>query len=117
MLVKILFLLGAMIGCTVIANLIMKVGAADAPAPALLGIFSWRTLAGFTIFGVAGLLYAAVLRFLPLNVAQSYAAAQFISVILASRLVLGEPIALERWIGISLILVGIVVVAMTQAGR
>jgi hypothetical protein len=60
------------------------------------------------------LFYARVLRLLPLNVAQSYAAAQFIAVILASKLILGEPIPLARWAGISLIAAGIIVGAWQE---
>jgi undecaprenyl phosphate-alpha-L-ara4N flippase subunit ArnE len=101
----------AMIACCVGANLLMKVGSQDAPSPLLLGVFSWRTLLGLATFGLGGLFYAAALRFLPLNLAQSYAAAQFVAVILASKLVLGEPVPLTRWFGISMIMVGILIVA------
>jgi undecaprenyl phosphate-alpha-L-ara4N flippase subunit ArnE len=78
--VKTTFLLVAMISCTVLANLLMKLGADDASSGTLLGFMSWRTFAGLAAFGFA----AAALRFLPLNAAQSYAAAQFVAVILAS---------------------------------
>jgi multidrug transporter EmrE-like cation transporter len=106
--------LTAMIGFTVAANLIMKLGSKDPPSPVLLDLISWRTVLGLTVFGAAGLSYALVLRTLALNVAQSYAAAQYVAVILASRIMLGEPIALSRWIGISLIAIGIVVVALHE---
>jgi drug/metabolite transporter (DMT)-like permease len=105
----------AMILCTVLANLLMKAGADDPPSPLLLGYLSWRTVCGLAAFGCAGLFYARVLRFLPLNVAQSYGAAQFIAVILASKLVLGEHIPLARWAGISLIAAGMIVVAWQEA--
>jgi len=101
----------AMILCTVAANLLMKVGAQDTPSPLLLGLLSWRTVCGLAAFGGAGLFYAASLRLLPLNVAQSYAAVQFVAVILASKLVLGEPVSLGRWFGISMIMGGILIVA------
>ena len=101
----------AMVLCTVAANLLMKLGSQDAPSPLLLGLLSWRTACGLAAFGCAGLFYAAALRFLPLNVAQSYAAVQFVAVILASKLVLGEPVPLGRWFGISMIMGGILVVA------
>jgi undecaprenyl phosphate-alpha-L-ara4N flippase subunit ArnE len=104
----------AMILCTVAANLLMKAGSDDLPSPLLLGYLSWRTVCGLAAFGCAGLFYAQALRVLPLNVAQSYAAAQFIAVILASRLMLGEPIPLMRWPGISLIAGGIIVVAWQE---
>jgi multidrug transporter EmrE-like cation transporter len=105
----------AVIACTVAANLLMKTGSGDAPSPVLLGIASWRTAVGLAAFACGGLFYARVLRFLPLNVAQSLGAAQFIAVILASRLVLGELVPLTRWIGISLISVGILIVAWYDA--
>ena len=104
-------LLLSMIACTVAANLLMKLGSEDTPSPLLLGLMSPRTICGLAAFGCAGLFYAAALRFVPLNVAQSYASTQFIAVILASKIILGEPIELTRWIGISMIAIGIVVVA------
>ena len=110
-----LVLLVAMISCTVIANLLMKMGSSDNPTPLLFGIISWRSACGLLAFACAGLLYARVLRVLPLNIAQSYAAAQFIVVVLASRLILGELVPLTRWLGISMIAIGIVVVAWHEA--
>lgn len=102
-----------MISLTVVANLLMKLGTEVAPAPALLGLWSWKTVAGFATFGASGLVYAWLLKFLPLNVAQSFAAAQFISVILASAVVLSEPIPATRWVGIVLIVSGILLVGFT----
>ncbi len=101
----------AMITCTVAANLLMKTGAADDPAPVLLNMLSWRTIFGLAVFAGAGVLYARVLRVLPLNVAQSFAAAQFVAVILGSRLFLGEAVPLARWVGIGAIAIGIVIIA------
>jgi undecaprenyl phosphate-alpha-L-ara4N flippase subunit ArnE len=111
---KALFPLLAMIACCVAANLLMKLGSEAAPSPLLLGLMSWRTVYGLIAFGCGGLFYAVVLHFLPLNVAQSLAAAQFIAVIIASKLVLGEPIDFGRWIGISMIAAGIIVVASSE---
>src|SRR5262245_5934050 len=108
---RVIVLLSAMIALTVIANLTLKLGAEDPPAPLLLGVYSWRTIAGFAAFAAAGLVYAKVLQYLPLNVAQSYATAQFVAVIVSSRLFLGEPIPFGRWVGIGLIIGGILVVA------
>ena len=102
-----------MLTCAVVGNLLMKIGTATAPSPALLGLWSWKTLAGFATFGFSGLVYAWLLKFLPLNVAQSFAAAQFVSIILASAIVLAEPIPPARWIGIALIIFGIVIVGAT----
>jgi drug/metabolite transporter (DMT)-like permease len=104
----------AMIACTVVANLLLKAGARPVPSePLLFGVFSWKLVAGLGVFACAALLYAWVLRWVPLNVAQSFASAQFVAVILASALVLAEPIPVWRWLGIGLIAAGILVVAVS----
>jgi multidrug transporter EmrE-like cation transporter len=103
-----------MIGCTVVANLLLKVGAAvPAAHRVFFGLFAWQTGAGVVVFGGALLFYIWVLRTLPLNIAQSFAAAQFICVILASAVVLSEHIPPVRWFGIALIFLGILVVSLT----
>jgi len=102
----------AMIAFTVAANLLMKVGAEREASPLLLGFLSWTTIAGLATFGVSGLIYAWVLKTLPLNVALSFAAAQYVAVIVASRVVLSEPIPATRWLGILFITLGILVVAL-----
>lgn len=105
-----------MISLTVTANLLMKLGAA--PSERLIfGMVSIRTLLGLVAFGCAGLVYAWILRWLPLNVAQAIAAAQFIAVILASAVVLSESIPPMRWLGIALIAVGIALVGATTNDR
>ncbi len=102
-----------MISCTVCGNVLMKQGAmVPASQRILLGIMGWRTFFGFGVFLIAGLLYSWLLRWVPLNVAQSFASLQFVAVILASALFLAEPIPPARWIGIAFILVGIVIVGL-----
>ncbi len=103
-----------MVSFTVLANLLMKVGSQDAPSPLFFGLLSWKSVWGLVAFGFAGLCYAAALRYLPLNVAQSFGAAQYIAVILAAKLILDEPVMFQRWVGISMIGLGIIVIAMTH---
>ena len=113
--VKILAGFAAMISLTVAANLMLKLGASAAPAQrVVLGALSWKSVAGLALFGCAGILYAVLLRWIPLNVAQVFAAGQFIGVILAAGLVLGEPISPVRWVGVAFVLVGIVLVGLTE---
>jgi undecaprenyl phosphate-alpha-L-ara4N flippase subunit ArnE len=103
-----------MIGCTVAANLFMKIGA-SAPGPQRLiaGLLDWRLVVGLAFFGCAGIVYAWLLRWVALNVAQSFAAAQYVAVIIASAYLLSEQISLVRWAGIALIATGIIVVGAT----
>ena len=105
----------AMISCTVAANLLLKVGAmVPASERIFFELVSWKMILGIFVFGCAALIYAWLLHWLPLNVVQSFAAAQFVAVILASAVVLSESIPLIRWIGILLITSGIVLVSFTS---
>ncbi len=107
-----------MIGFTVAANLLLKMGAmVPAAERAILGVWDWRTLLGFFFFGSAALIYSGVLEWLPLNVAQSIAASQFVAVILASAFFLAEPIPMGRLAGIVLIIGGIIVVSFSEKAR
>lgn len=100
--------------CTVAANLLLKLGAAVPRAERVFcGVLGWESAAGLALFGCGGILYAILLRSVPLNVAQVFTAAQFIGVIAVSNLVLGEPIPLVRWLGIACVSLGILLVGFT----
>lgn len=113
---KIFLTIALMISFTVAANLLMKTGATsqDVSQDFVARMLSWQVILGLTCFGIAALIYVLVLSWLPLNVAQSFAAAQFIAVIVAARLLLAEPIATPQWVGIMLIAAGIGVVGMSR---
>jgi len=103
-----------MISFTVAANLMLKLGAAVPPAERVLfGVLGWKSAAGLALFGCSGLLYAVLLRSVPLNLAQVFTAAQFVGVVLAASLILGEPISPTRWLGIAFVSLGIVLVSLT----
>jgi len=100
----------AIVSCTICANLLLKVGAgASTQEKVFLGVFGWKTALGLFAFAAAGVMYAWILKWLPLHVAQGIAAAQFIGVILASWLVLSEHISGAQWVGIALIAAGIAI--------
>jgi len=103
-----------MISCTVLANLLMKMGATTPAAQRMFfGIVDWKMVVGITAFACAALVYAVLLETIPLNVVQSLAAGQFIAVILASSYVLAEPIPTVRWVGIAFIAVGIFIAGLS----
>lgn len=106
--------LAGVVGFAVAANIMLKLGAAAAASDRIIfGLFGWKSAVGLVLFGCGGLLYAVLLRRLPLNVAQSFTAAQFVGVIAAASLMLSEPISPVRWIGIACICVGILLVGLT----
>lgn len=103
-----------MIAFTVAANLMLKLGAGvPEPQRVFFGLIGWKSAAGLALFGCGGIVYALLLRRVPLNIAVSFTAAQFVGVILAASLVLGEPISPARWLGIACICFGIFVVGVT----
>ncbi len=104
-----------MVGFSVLANLLLKYDALAGPQDIkLLGILGWRWVAGAASFGIALVGYSALVRILPLNVAQSFASLQFVGVIVASRVVLGEDITALRLAGIVTIVFGIVIVGASR---
>jgi drug/metabolite transporter (DMT)-like permease len=104
-----------MISFTVAANVLLMAGAmVPAAERTIMGVCDWRTLLGFAFFGTSAIVYSGVLQWLPLNVAQSIAASQFVAVILASALILAEPIPVVRLVGIVLIVAGIAVVSYSD---
>jgi drug/metabolite transporter (DMT)-like permease len=105
-----------MISLTVIANLLLKMGAVAEDSSKWFGFINGWIIGGLAAFGTSALFYILVLKWLPLHVAQSFAAMQFIAVILASSLVLHEPITPLRWVGIAIIFVGILVVGQSWSG-
>jgi drug/metabolite transporter (DMT)-like permease len=105
----------AMITFTVIANLLLKTGAVVNPAGSYYThLLNWRIALGLASFATAACFYVLVLQWLPLNVAQSFTAAQFVAVILASAWILSEPIGPAQWTGIALITAGIAIVGWSQ---
>jgi drug/metabolite transporter (DMT)-like permease len=104
--------IASMVALTVGANLMLKLGAMAPPAErVLLGALSWQSIVGLSLFGIGGVIYAFVLRALPLHVAQAFAAVQYVAVVLAASLLLSERIAPTSWLGIAFIVVGIVLVS------
>ena len=104
-----------MISLTVAANLLLKSGATVARTGTgeWLSLLNWRVVGGLATFALSAIFYLSILTKLPLNVAQSFAAFQFVAVILAAWLILGEPISLVRGAGIMLICAGIFLVGMS----
>lgn len=112
---KTAIMLALMISMTSAGNLLMKLGSATPPEQRFLfGLLGFKTMLGIAIFAGSVLLYARILEDLPLNVAQSFAALQFVAVLLAANFVLGEPITALRAVGMGLIVAGIVMVGTTS---
>jgi len=107
----------ASMACTVVGNLLLKVGAGQRGVSTVwpFSLLNLQTFLGAIVFCLAMIFYIMVLKRTALNLAQSIFAAQFVFVILAANLVLREPIGMYRWMGIALIALGMFVVAISPA--
>jgi drug/metabolite transporter (DMT)-like permease len=106
---------------TTFANVMQKKAVLDiGPLPVLSMEFVRRLLAspyiwaGMAAYALALAMYVILLTRVPLNVATSIAALNFVAVLLAARFIIGEPIPPLRYAGFLCIVVGIWIVGMTQ---
>lgn len=103
--------MGTVVTANVVGSVFMKIGATVPERNAFLfGMFGWQTIAGIAFFASGALFYALALKGLPLNVAQSIAALQFVGTVGAAVVVLGEAVTLNQWFGIALICMGLFLV-------
>ena len=113
---RIVLALFGMVTFTVIANLLLKTGAAASEAGTfqVSNFLNWRLLAAMASYGVSVAFYFVLMTWLPLNVAISFAGAQYIAVVLAAWWILSEPIRPAQWTGIALIALGIAVIGWSR---
>ena len=67
-------------------------------------------------YGVATIGWVLVLRQAPLNRVYPFMALAFVLVPLGSRLFLGEALAPQYWIGVALLVAGLVLIGRTAPG-
>ena len=70
--------------------------------------------AGLGLFGLSALVWLGVLSRTSLSFAYPFAALTYVIIVLVDRFVLDEPVPGPRWLGVALIVAGIVVVAQTS---
>jgi drug/metabolite transporter (DMT)-like permease len=102
-----------------LGQLSFKVGAESASAQNnTLGLLRsvWRQRAvvlGVAFFAVEAVLWTTALRLLDVSLAFPAGSLCFVFVVVLSRLWLHEQISYERWIGVSLILGGVVLIGLS----
>jgi drug/metabolite transporter (DMT)-like permease len=70
-------------------------------------------LGGAFLYGFATLLWLYVLSKVDLSYAYPFLALTYVLVIISAWLFLGEPIPVLRWIGLSVICIGVLIIART----
>ena len=102
-------LLAVVLG-NILGNVFLKVGAgSDVGGYKVLGLFGWPTLVGLCFYGSGVLLYAWALRTVELHIAQAVLALQFAGAIAVAAFFFDEPISPQKWVGLILIFVGLLV--------
>lgn len=109
-----LFILSAMT-CTVVGNLLLKTGVEHRGVSTVwpFSLLNLQTFLGAMAFCFAMIFYMMVLKRTTLNLAQSIFALQFVLVIIAANVILGEAIGPQRWLGIGLIAAGLFVISLS----
>jgi len=114
------FLILAAIGFTVVANLVLKLGASSAGIAPIwpLSIVNFRVIAAAASFSMAFMFYTMLLRRMPLSIAQAILSLQFVFVVLAANVILNEEIGPARWAGIALMALGLGLIGLSpSSGR
>lgn len=100
--------LGVVVLGSSLGNVLLKIGATAAtPQTPIFGLLTWWTIAGILCFGCGLIAYALALKQFDLHTAQIVVSLQYVSIILLSYFLLGEKIAVNQWIGITLIAAGL----------
>lgn len=71
---------------------------------------SWLIWAGFALFGIATLVWFAVLSKSPLSLVYPLMSLSYLFGLVMARYLLGESISLVRWAGVGLICLGVALV-------
>lgn len=98
------------VAINVCASLFLKAGAMDQPSRLFLGILGWRSFLGLACFGLGGLAYAFLLRWVPLYIAQAVLASQYIFTVLGAWLILNERFDFIQGLGFIIAGIGIAMV-------
>jgi undecaprenyl phosphate-alpha-L-ara4N flippase subunit ArnE len=88
-------------------QVLLKAGMKGRPY-ALAALFSPAVLAGFTLYGVAAIIWLKVLTMLPLSTAYPILSLNFILIPLASSRFLGESLSGGKIFGLVLVVSGII---------
>lgn len=93
------------------AHLLFKIGATIGRETGILGmIFNVNTIAGIALFGVSTILYIYALSRAELSKLAPLIALTYLWVAFLSVAILGESISVLRWIGIILVIIGLILV-------
>jgi drug/metabolite transporter (DMT)-like permease len=109
------------ISCDVFGQLALKLGSRSLPDVSDEGVPTYVVrllrepwlLAGLCIYAVEFVVWVRILSLLPLSVAGPLASMNILGIVLASRVLLGEPVSSRQWSGAMLIVAGVAIVSQS----
>ena len=114
--------LGVSVVCVTASELFLKAGAMETADIAgkwawsgVFGLFSPWVWIGITLVILSFVTWLYVLRYLPLTIAFPVSQAVHVLIPLSCWVFLGEKVSAQRWLGIALVMAGIVLVAKPVA--
>lgn len=76
---------------------------------------TWQVLGGLAIFGLSALSWLVVMSRVPLSFAYPFVGITYVLLTLFSKFVLHEHVPSARWLGLALVVAGIIIVGKTSA--
>lgn len=102
--------LAVAISTSIIGQILLKSGATG-EGSFLTQLFRPQTIIGLAVYGSAALLYIVALRKIPMSVALPFTAVSYVVAVLVGHFVFGEGLGTQKIVAISLISLGVVVLA------
>lgn len=76
----------------------------------------WQIWIGFTLYGLAAITWILALSTVPLSIAYPFLGLSYVAIAAISVTLLGEWLTPAQWVGIALVVFGVVLVALTGTG-
>ncbi len=94
-----------------VGSVLLKIGAGKLKKSLTAIIKNWQVLLGFCFYGTGSIMFVPALRGGDLSVLFPITSLTYIWTVLLSKKVLNETINSWKWIGIALIMVGVILIA------
>ncbi|MBA7622536.1 4-amino-4-deoxy-L-arabinose-phosphoundecaprenol flippase subunit ArnE [subsurface metagenome] len=101
-----LVLLCAFLGS--LGQLLFKLGSKSISFNVLSWITNWQIMGGMALYGISSILFITALKYGNLSILYPIIATTYVWVAIFSVMFLREPFALTKWIGVALIIGGVI---------
>jgi len=93
-----------------LGQLLFKLGSKSVSFDILSWITNWQVIGGMALYGISAILFITALKYGSLSILYPVIATTYLWVIIFSVLFLGESFSPIKWLGIALIISGIILI-------